>query len=274
MRSPRFARRRSCGPTGPTRSSVSCATFIYGLEDIDRGADALRQAQRLGFSAGRRETTQLADGYRTRGETLMRTARTLEGMPQEAEYLQRAAESLREALTLYGRVPGSDGVAMSLRRTQLALERSSCVFPRSRIRWRSAQTKVTTVSRRPPHPRLRGATSRPDRRARRSVAGMAVTYTRAAQRDRQVTERALRRPGVGELVLVAVSLVSIGVMLAAYMGRMALTRRLAVEGPSVVVNLNTVAGAPELEPALAFAFEHEADRKLAARELFAFIAQG
>jgi hypothetical protein len=97
--------------------------FIYGLEDIDRGADALERAQRLGFSAGRRETTQLADGYRTRGETLMRTARTLQGMPQEADYLQRAAESLRQALTLYGRVPGSEGVAMSLRRTQLAIER-------------------------------------------------------------------------------------------------------------------------------------------------------
>ena len=98
-------------------------TFIYGLEDIDRGLDALRQAQSLGFTAGRRETTQLADGYRTRGETLMRTARTLEGMPQESEYLQRAAESLREALTLYGRAPGSSGIALSLRRTQLALER-------------------------------------------------------------------------------------------------------------------------------------------------------
>ena len=98
-------------------------TFIYGLEDIDRGADALKQAQSLGFTAGSRETTQLADGYRTRGETLMRTARTLEGMPQESEYLQRAAESLREALTLYGRVPGSNGVASSLRRAQRALER-------------------------------------------------------------------------------------------------------------------------------------------------------
>jgi hypothetical protein len=98
-------------------------TFIYGLEDIDRGADALRQAQRLGFNAGARETAQLADGYRARGETLIRTARTLQGMPQEAEYLQRAAESLREALTLYGRVPGSDSVARSLRVTQQALER-------------------------------------------------------------------------------------------------------------------------------------------------------
>ena len=98
-------------------------TFIYGLEDIDRGADALRQAQRLGFNAGARETTQLADGYRSRGETLVRTARTLQGLPQESEYLQRAAESLREALTLYGRVPGSDGVALNLRRTQQTLQR-------------------------------------------------------------------------------------------------------------------------------------------------------
>jgi serine/threonine protein kinase len=98
-------------------------TFIYGLEDIDRGADALRQAQRYGFTAGSRETTQLADGYRTRGETLLRTARSLEGMPQESEYLERAAESLREALTLYGRVPGSASIAASLRRAQRALER-------------------------------------------------------------------------------------------------------------------------------------------------------
>jgi hypothetical protein len=98
-------------------------TFIYGLEDIDRGADALQQAQRLGFSAGSRETTQLADGYRRRGETLMLTAQELEGMPQESEYLQRAAESLREALTLYNRVPGFGGVARSLRSVQRALER-------------------------------------------------------------------------------------------------------------------------------------------------------
>jgi hypothetical protein len=97
-------------------------TFIYGLEDIDRGSDALKQAQKLGFAAGARETIQLADGYRTRGETLTRTARTLEGLPQESEYLQRAVESLRQALTLYSSVPGS-GVAVSVARTQRAIER-------------------------------------------------------------------------------------------------------------------------------------------------------
>ena len=98
-------------------------TFIYGLEDIDRGKDALQQAQKLGFTAGARETVQLADGYRTRGETLVRTARTLEGLPQESDYLQRAVESLREALTLYGSVPGVSGVATNVVRTQRAIER-------------------------------------------------------------------------------------------------------------------------------------------------------
>jgi prefoldin subunit 5 len=53
----------------------------------------------------------------------MRTARTLEGLPQESEYLQRAVESLREALTLYGRAPGWAGVATSVARTQRAIER-------------------------------------------------------------------------------------------------------------------------------------------------------
>lgn len=97
-------------------------TFIYGLEDIDRAADALKQAQRFGFTPGDREHAQLADGYRTRGETIWRTAIGVEGMAQEAEYLERAADSLRQALRLYSRIPAYAGAAGNLRRTQRALE--------------------------------------------------------------------------------------------------------------------------------------------------------
>lgn len=79
-------------------------TFIYGLEDVDRGADALNQAQSLGYAPGERETVQLADGYWVRGDTLARSARRLAGMPQEQEYLIRAAEAYQQALTLYARV--------------------------------------------------------------------------------------------------------------------------------------------------------------------------
>jgi tetratricopeptide (TPR) repeat protein len=96
-------------------------TFIYGLEDVDRGADALAQAQHLGYTPGDRETTQLADGYRARAETLTRTARTLAGLAQEQEYLTRSAEAYRRALDLYAKVTGFADVARTMRLTQRAL---------------------------------------------------------------------------------------------------------------------------------------------------------
>ena len=97
-------------------------TFIYGLEDIDRAADAMRQAQKSGYSTGDRETAQLGDGYRVRGDTLWQTARNLASMPQEAEYLLRATQAYRQALALYERVPGFSGVAVNLRRIRRVLD--------------------------------------------------------------------------------------------------------------------------------------------------------
>ena len=97
-------------------------TFIYGLEDIDRAADALKQAQKLGYATGDRETAQLADGYRARGDSLWQTARQLADMPQEAEYLQRATDAYRQAQALYERIPGFPGVAVNLRRTRRAID--------------------------------------------------------------------------------------------------------------------------------------------------------
>jgi len=97
-------------------------TFIYGLEDVDRGADALTQAQRLGYTPGDRETTQLADGYRARADTLARTARTLAGLAQEQEYLTRAAEAYRRALDLYAKVISYADVARTMRLTRRALD--------------------------------------------------------------------------------------------------------------------------------------------------------
>jgi hypothetical protein len=96
-------------------------TFIYGLEDVDRGADALQQAERLGYSPGDRETVQLADGYRARGDTFARTAHTLAGLPQEQEYLERAAEAYREAAGRYAKVLGFGDAPRSLRLTQRSL---------------------------------------------------------------------------------------------------------------------------------------------------------
>jgi eukaryotic-like serine/threonine-protein kinase len=96
--------------------------FIYGLEDVDRGADALKQAERYGFTPGDRETVQLADGYRTRAEALTRTARTLEGMAQEQEYLTRAVDAYKESLTLYAKAATVPGVARTIRNAERGLK--------------------------------------------------------------------------------------------------------------------------------------------------------
>jgi serine/threonine protein kinase len=96
-------------------------TFIYGLEDVDRAADALKQAERLGYVAGDRETVQLADGYRARGDLFAQTARSLAGMPQEQEYLTRAADAYRQAIDRYAKVIGFGDVPRSLRQSQRGL---------------------------------------------------------------------------------------------------------------------------------------------------------
>jgi hypothetical protein len=97
-------------------------TFIYGLEDVDRGADALKQAQRLGYTAGERETAQLADGYRLRALAFARTARALSGTAAERDYLARSAEAYRQAIDLYSKVPGYADAPRSLRAAQHGLE--------------------------------------------------------------------------------------------------------------------------------------------------------
>jgi hypothetical protein len=96
-------------------------TFIYGLEDVDRGADALKQAQRLGYTAGERETVQLADGYRSRALVFARTARTLRGMAAQQD-LARSAEAYRQAIDLYSSALGYANTRRSLRAAQRGLE--------------------------------------------------------------------------------------------------------------------------------------------------------
>jgi hypothetical protein len=81
-------------------------TFIYDLEDLDRGADALQQAQRLGYTAGSREAVQLADGYRLRAMALARRARTVSDTAVAQEYLARSADAYRRAIALYSKAAG------------------------------------------------------------------------------------------------------------------------------------------------------------------------
>ncbi len=97
-------------------------TFIYGLEDVDRGADALAQAERNGHTPADRETAQLGDGYRLRAEALARSARHVSGMPQERDYLTRAADAYREAIAHYAKAGDYANVSRSLGVAQRRLD--------------------------------------------------------------------------------------------------------------------------------------------------------
>jgi cell division protein FtsW (lipid II flippase) len=103
---------------------------------------------------------------------------------------------------------------------------------------------------------------------------MAVTYTSAVA-------RATRRPAAAlpllseaaQLLAASVALVAVLALLLAYQGRM---QRLAFQAntspAATLVNLAAVTDAAALEPALAPALAAPADRRLAARELAAFLA--
>src|SRR5689334_20169957 len=102
---------------------------------------------------------------------------------------------------------------------------------------------------------------------------MAVTYKTAAERDARAPSRL---PGSRRLVepleiaLLATSIFAAALVFATYTG---VIRGSRTETPASVVNLNTVPDAQRLEAALDPAFPLPADRRLAARELFAYLSE-
>ena len=62
----------------------------------------------------------LADGYRARGNSLVRNAQQLTGMSQESDYLTRAIEAYSRALTFYAQALNVANVPASIKATQRA----------------------------------------------------------------------------------------------------------------------------------------------------------
>ncbi len=98
---------------------------------------------------------------------------------------------------------------------------------------------------------------------------MSVTYTTAADRDAHRLWRETRHGWPAPLLAVTSAVAALAIVLAC-------TGRLRAfdesEAGGRVVNLNTVRGAHELEPALAAAFENPNDRRFAAVQLFRFVS--
>lgn len=97
---------------------------------------------------------------------------------------------------------------------------------------------------------------------------MGVSYTSAIDRDRKrVGSTSLGLSAEG--LLVGVAIVALLVTAATYAGRMRVAEGTDTSFTHAVVDLQTVTEASTLEPAVGLAFAQSADRRLAARELFA-----
>jgi serine/threonine protein kinase len=74
----------------------------YDLNDMDKAEQHLKSAQSFGHPVGKRELSQLADGYRRRADRMWRESRGFAKIPaQERDFLQKARQDYTHAQELY-----------------------------------------------------------------------------------------------------------------------------------------------------------------------------
>ena len=109
-------------PGSPDPELGLARVYVYGLKDIDKGYDALRQAQQRGYALGNREKLLLADGYRDRADRLWWDSRNVRGLPPEKDQIQRAADDYKRAEELYQGISPWGKSIVNLVRVRLSLE--------------------------------------------------------------------------------------------------------------------------------------------------------
>ncbi len=97
----KFTEAQQLLPKSPDPELGLARVYVYGLKDIDKGYEALQQAQRRGYQLGNREKSLLADGYRDRADRLWWDSRNVRGLPQEKDQIQSAADDYKRAEELY-----------------------------------------------------------------------------------------------------------------------------------------------------------------------------
>jgi serine/threonine protein kinase len=89
---------------------------VYSLKNIGMAMAELKQAERLGFEPGPRETEEEADGYRFRATAELNQARKDEiSKPAEERYLRLAQRDFDRARQLYEPIEGFSNVSVALR---------------------------------------------------------------------------------------------------------------------------------------------------------------
>jgi hypothetical protein len=99
--------------------------YLGSLHDLARGEAAIRQANHLGYAISKRETAELADGYRYRAERTLALGDQASTRSQAAHYYRMATPDLARARRLYESILPWDGTAASLKQVNDAISRIS-----------------------------------------------------------------------------------------------------------------------------------------------------
>jgi serine/threonine protein kinase len=118
-----FQRAASLDPRWPDPYLGLGRTYIYNLKDVERGTQALKRAQDLGYSFGRREKGMMADAYSTRAVQYWDGATRLRDSEQEKELLKKAREDSQQALELYSEIAPWGDSTHQIRTVQDTLRR-------------------------------------------------------------------------------------------------------------------------------------------------------
>lgn len=109
----RFEEAKRLAPRTPDPYLGLVHLYIYGMKDVEKAEQELKEAQRHGYRATKRVRAQLADGYNDRADGWVREATKANGLPQEIDYWQRADADYAHAESLYqDLVPFGNSLAM------------------------------------------------------------------------------------------------------------------------------------------------------------------
>ena len=109
-------------PKSPDPYLALAQLYVYGIHDIDKAYDALREAQKLGHPLGAREEQQLADGYVDRADQLFADSRNVRGLPQEKDEIDRAVADYNRALGLYQGIEPYGHATLAVARVESSLD--------------------------------------------------------------------------------------------------------------------------------------------------------
>jgi serine/threonine protein kinase len=114
-------------------------TYIYNLEDMERGTQALERARQLGISFGKRELAMMAESYRTRANQALENSSLMKDVDKQRELLNKAKTNYSEAMKIYLQIsPWGDSTKQIAKiqesvnevdQKQLALDQPNSLMP-------------------------------------------------------------------------------------------------------------------------------------------------